>query len=216
VVGLAINTANSVFVGNDYAIERKLTALQETYHINDGSGNLLAYVKRSGLDFTFETSEGSRIGEIHGVEGARRADEATALFDFQVLDAEGKLVATIKEIATPHPRTGFLKTAAWNFDFSWSVEGPAGEDLARIERAPMTKSLQTPNGVTIAEFHRKVPALHQNCAVHITNPVIDQYLVLACLFAHPPTERLIRRPELETFGGVRRELRPREAEDYQP
>jgi uncharacterized protein YxjI len=52
-VGFAISTANSFLVGNNYAIQRKLAALQETYHVNDASGNVLAYVKRSGLDLIY-------------------------------------------------------------------------------------------------------------------------------------------------------------------
>ena len=49
VMGLAIDTANSIFVGNNYAIERKLPALREGCHINGGSGNLLSHVKRCRL-----------------------------------------------------------------------------------------------------------------------------------------------------------------------
>jgi hypothetical protein len=115
------------------------------------------------------------------------------------------LVAAIKQKAYPHQRTGFLKGAAWNFDFLWCVEGPAGEDIARIKRKGETQSfsapsaritsIETPSGTVIAEFQRKALSMHQNCRVQIMNPAMDPYLVLSSLFAHPTFQDTVYRGE---------------------
>lgn len=141
--------------------------------------------------------DGSLIGEINGVQTNRKLTEYDELYNFQILNAQGELLASVIEKGYPHQRTGFLKGAAWNFDFSWYVEGPSGEDLARLKRQrgmqdpsmPIT-SLETPSGTVIAQFERKALSIHNKCTVHIVNPVMDAYLVLASLFAHQPVHRV--------------------------
>lgn len=194
-----------LLTGNVFAIEKKMVALADTFQVNDESGNLLVTVTRNGLNFTFDDAKGAQIGEVRGSQINRKLSDHDELYEFQVLDSQGKLIAVIKQKAYPHERTGFLKGAAWNFDFSWCVEGPTGEDVARIKRkgetqsfsapsAPIT-SIEKPSGTVIAEFQRKALSMHQNCKVQIVNPTMDPYLVLASLFAHPTNENTIYRGE---------------------
>jgi uncharacterized protein YxjI len=190
-----------MLTGTHFAIEKKVVALADTFQVNDESGNLLVTVTRNELNFTFNDANGAQIGEIRGSQPNRKLPDHDELYEFQVLDEQGKLIAAIKQKAYPHERTGFLKGAAWNFDFSWCVEGPAGEDMARIKRKGETKSfsapsvritsVEIPSGTLIAEFQRKALSIHQNCTVQIVNPMMDPYLVLASLFAHPTTQNTI-------------------------
>jgi hypothetical protein len=184
----------STLTGTVFTIEKKLAAFGDTYQISDASGNLLATVKKDGLSFTFETSNGAKIGEIFGSQPNNTLPDYREIYDFHILDDKGAVLAKVKLKAFPHQRTDFLRNAAWNFDYSWSVEGPAGEELAKIKRpgditdaSVAIDSIESASGEVVAKFERKALSLRQNCRVEILDPRISPYLVLAALFAHPPS-----------------------------
>lgn len=185
-------SALSALTETVFKIEQKLVTGDE-YQISDPSGSLLANVRRSGLNFTFDTADGVRIGEIQGNQTDIKLPEYTLLYEFQILDEKSALLAKVKLKAFPHQRTGFLKNAAWSFDYSWSLEGPAGKDLARINRGGVSDSLapiasiELTSGTVIARFDRKALSHRSNCTVQILDPSMSVFLVLATLFANPPS-----------------------------
>ena len=62
--------SGAVFVGTEYIIDQKIVALRDTFGIKDRNVVLLAYVKKKivswGLQFYFETHEGTRLSEMRG------------------------------------------------------------------------------------------------------------------------------------------------------
>jgi hypothetical protein len=198
-----------LLAGTSFVVEKKLAALADTFQVNDESGSLLAAVTRDGLNFVFVEANGARMGEIRGARTDRTLPDYDELYEFQVLNEQGQLIGAVKAKAYRHQRTGFLKNAAWNFDHSWCVEGPGGEDLARIKPlggvafpSVQASSIETPSGTVIAEVQRKALSIHQNCTLHILDPIMDPYLVLASLFAHPTKRETGGRPRgasVETY-----------------
>jgi uncharacterized protein YxjI len=159
-----------VFAGTEYVIEQKILAVRDTYGIKDRNGRLLAYVKKQivsfGPKFWFETSEGIRVGEIHGKVLAIRPT-------FEIYDQQGRVLAVVK------------KKIIKLLGSEWWMEDPFGQEIARVNGNIVAHDymIQTPSKVPIAQIHKKWVSVRDSYAVQIVKPVIASYLILAYAIA---------------------------------
>lgn len=132
--------------------------------------------------YNLETPDGVRIGELRG-SGALIPNRPY----LEIKDENSTDVAIIVMRVAKKTGGGFFSTGIT----TWSLETPAGEELARIIWGKENRdwTVVTPEGVTIAEVQRlepQDPAYQTSHEVKILNPTIDSYLILATFFATPP------------------------------
>src|SRR6266568_2639013 len=108
-----------LFSGNGYTIEQKILALRDTFGIKDRGGNQLAYVKKQlvsfGPKFWYESTNGEKLGEIHGKVLAIRPT-------FEIYNSQGQLVAQVKK--------KILKLIGE----AWWMENSSGQEIAQIHK----------------------------------------------------------------------------------
>ncbi len=165
-----------LFSGNGYIIEQKILALRDTFGIKDQSGNQLAYVKKQlvsfGPKFWYESTDGQRLGEIHGKILALRPT-------FEIYDAQGQLQAQVK------------KKIMKLIGEEWWMENASGQEIARIKGNVWEHDyrIQDPSGQMIAQIHKKWISVRDSYCVEILNPSFDPYLVLSYAIAMDNTEK---------------------------
>jgi uncharacterized protein YxjI len=164
-----IATTSPVFSGKEYVIEQKIAALRDTFGIKDRNGNLLAYVKKKlvswGPQFSFETPEGTKIGEMRG-------KVVTVRPTFEIYDQQG-LVAVV--------RKKLLKVIG----SEWWLEDSTGKEIGRI-KGNITEhefSIQSPSSGLVAQIHKKWVSIRDAYAVELQSQEIDPYIILAYAIA---------------------------------
>jgi uncharacterized protein YxjI len=164
-----IASTNAVFSGREYVIEQKIAALRDTFGIKDRNGNLLAYVKKKlvswGPQFSIETPEGTKIGEMRG-------KVLTVRPTFEIYVQQG-LVAVV--------RKKLLKVIG----SEWWLEDSTGKEIGRI-KGNITEhefSILSPSGGQVAQIHKKWVSIRDAYAVEVQSQEIDPYLILAYAIA---------------------------------
>src|SRR2546429_6297036 len=128
--------------GNEYTIEQKILALRDTFGIKDRGGNLLAYVKKQmvsfGPTFWYESTNGEKLGEIHGKVLAIRPT-------FEIYNPQGQLVAQVKK--------KILKLIGE----AWWMENSSGQEIAKIKGNVWEHDyyIQDTSGQPTAPIHKK-------------------------------------------------------------
>jgi len=159
----------SVFSGAEYIIEQKIAALRDTFGIKDRNGNLLAYVKKKlvswGPQFSFETPDGTRLGEMRGKVVAVRPT-------FEIYDQQGLVAVVRKKV---------LKLLG----SEWWLEDSSGSEIGRVKGNIMEHefSIQSPSGTQIALIHKKWVSIRDSYGVEIQSRDIDPYVILAYVIA---------------------------------
>jgi uncharacterized protein YxjI len=158
-----------VFSGTEYIIEQKIAALRDTFGIKDRNGNLLAYVKRKivslGPQFQFETSDGTRLGEMRG-------KVLTVRPTFEIYDLQS-LVAVVK------------KKVLKLMGSEWWLETPPGSEVARV-KGNITEhefSIQSSSGTEIAQIHKKWVSMRDTYGIEIFSNELDPYIIIAYAIA---------------------------------
>jgi len=168
------------FSGNGYTIEQKILALRDTFGIKDRGGNLLAYVKKQlvsfGPKFWYESTNGERLGEIHGKVLAIRPT-------FEIYNSQGQLVAQVKK--------KILKLIGE----AWWMENSSGQEIAKIKGNVWEHDyhIQDTSGQPIAQIHKKWVSVRDSYNVEILNPAMDPYLVLSYAISLDNTEKREKR-----------------------
>jgi uncharacterized protein YxjI len=169
-----INVASPVFSGREYIIEQKIAALRDTFGIKDRDGNLLAYVRKRlvswGPQFFFETTDGTRLGEMRG-------KVLTVRPTFEIYDQQG-LVAVVK------------KKVLKLLGSEWWLENSSGTEIGRI-KGNITEhefSIQSPTGGLVAQIHKKWVSIRDSYGVEIQSPEIEPYIILAYVIAMDHTQ----------------------------
>ena len=171
--------SSSVFSGTDYIIEQKLVSLRDTYGIKDRNGNLLAYVKKQivsfGPKFWYETSDGTRLGEIHG-------KVLTIRPTFEIYDQQGRLVAAVK------------KKIIKLIGSEWWMEDPSGNEIARIKGNVVAHdyTIEAPSKTPIAQVHKKWVSVRDSYAIQILNPTLTPYQIVSYVIAMDHVEHKYR------------------------
>jgi len=162
-------TGGAIFLGNEYIIEQKIVAMRDTFGIKDRNGNLLAYVKKKivswGPQFWFETSDGTRLGEMHG-------KVLTVRPTFEIYDTQG-LVAVVKK--------KILKLLG----SEWWLEDNTGREIARI-KGNITEhdfKVQSPTGSEIAIVHKKWVSVRDSYGIEIVSQELKPYVIVAYVIA---------------------------------
>jgi len=157
------------FSGKEYIIEQKIAALRDTFGVKDRNGNLLAYVKKKlvswGPQFSFETPDGARLGEMRG-------KVLTVRPTFEIYDQQG-LIAVVK------------KKVMKLIGSEWWLEDSTGREIGRI-KGNVTEhefSIQSPTGGEVAQIHKKWVSLRDSYGVEIQNEEISPYVILAYAIA---------------------------------
>ena len=165
-----------LFSGNGYTIEQKILALRDTFGIKDRSGNQLAYVKKQlvsfGPKFWYESTNGEKLGEIHGKVLAIRPT-------FEIYNSQGQLVAQVKK--------KILKLIGE----AWWMENSSGQEIAKIKGNVWEHDyyIQDTSGQPIAQIHKKWVSVRDSYNVEILNPAMDPYLVLSYAISLDNTEK---------------------------
>src|SRR5436190_13869826 len=164
------------FSGNSYIIEQKILALRDTFGIKDRGGNQLAYVKKQlvsfGPKFWYESTNGEKLGEIHGKVLAIRPT-------FEIYNSQGQLVAQVKK--------KILKLIGE----AWWMENSSGQEIAKIKGNVWEHDyyIQDTSGQPIAQIHKKWVSVRDSYNVEILNPAMDPYLVLSYAISLDNTEK---------------------------
>ncbi|OLB72284.1 hypothetical protein AUI06_01745 [archaeon 13_2_20CM_2_52_21] len=165
-----------LFSGNGYTIEQKILALRDTFGIKDRGGNQLAYVKKQlvsfGPKFWYESTNGEKLGEIHGKVLAIRPT-------FEIYNSQGQLVAQVKK--------KILKLIGE----AWWMENSSGQEIAKIKGNVWEHDyyIQDTSGQPIAQIHKKWVSVRDSYNVEILNPAMDPYLVLSYAISLDNTEK---------------------------
>ena len=164
-----IASTNAVFSGREYVIEQKIAALRDTFGIKDRNGNLLAYVKKKlvswGPQFSIETPEGTKIGEMRG-------KVLTVRPIFEIYGQQG-LVAVV--------RKKLLKVIG----SEWWLEDSTGKEIGRI-KGNITEhefSIQSPSGAQIAQINKKWVSIRDSYNVEVLSEEIDPFVIVAYAIA---------------------------------
>ena len=168
-----IQTTQSIvgtgFSGSEYIIEQKILAMRDTFAIKDRDGSLIAYAKRKivswGPQFWFESSDGSRFGEMRG-------KVLTVRPTFEIYDSQG-IVAVVKK--------KILKLLG----SEWWLEDNSGREIARV-KGNITEhdfTVQSPSGSQIAQVHKKWISIRDSYGIEITNHDIAPYIIVAYVIA---------------------------------
>ncbi len=165
-----------LFSGNGYTIEQKILALRDTFGIKDRGGNQLAYVKKQlvsfGPKFWYESTNGEKLGEIHG-------KVLTIRPTFEIYNSQGQLVAQVK------------KKIMKLFGEAWWMENSSGQEIAKIKGNVWEHDyyIQDTSGQPIAQIHKKWVSIRDSYNVEILNPAMDPYLVLSYAISLDNTEK---------------------------
>ena len=165
-----------LFSGNGYTIEQKILALRDTFGIKDRGGNQLAYVKKQlvsfGPKFWYESTNGEKLGEIHGKVLAIRPT-------FEIYNSQGQLVAQVKK--------KILKLIGE----AWWMENSSGQEIAKIKGNVWEHDyyIQDTSGQPIAQIHKKWVSVRDSYNVEILNSAMDPYLVLSYAISLDNTEK---------------------------
>ena len=159
----------SPLTSNEYIIEQKLAALRDTFGLKDRNGNLLAYVKKKivswGPQFSFETPDGHRFGEMRGKVLAVRPT-------FEIYDMQS-LVGVVK------------KKVLKLLGSEWWLEDRSGTEMARI-KGNITEhdfTIQSPTGSTVAQVHKKWVSIRDSYGVEILTKDLTPYIIIAYVIA---------------------------------
>ena len=165
-----------LFSGNGYTIEQKILALRDTFGIKDPNGNQLAYVKKQfvsfGPKFWFESTNGQKLGEIHGkILTIRPA--------FEIYDAQGRMIAQVKK--------KLMKLIGQE----WWMENSSGQEIAKVKGNVLAHDyyIQDMSGQPIAQIHKKWVSVRDAYNVEILNPSFDPYLALAYAISMDHTQK---------------------------
>jgi len=163
------STAGTGFTGSEYIIEQKILAMRDTFGIKDRDGNLIAYAKRKivswGPQFWFESSDGSRLGEMRG-------KVLTVRPTFEIYDSQG-LVAVVKK--------KMLKLLG----SEWWLEDNSGIAIARIKGNIVEHDfiIQSSSGSQIAQVHKKWISVRDSYGIEIFSHDIAPYIIVAYVIA---------------------------------
>jgi len=165
---------NSPFTGKEYIVEQKIAAMRETFGVKDRNNNLLAYVKKKlvswGPQFDFETSSGTKFGEMRGKVVAVRPT-------FEIYDDQG-LVAVVKKKILKLLRS------------EWWLENSTGTEIAKIKGNITAHefSIQSPSGAPVALIHKKWVSIRDAYGIEIQNQEIDPFVIIAYVIAMDHTQ----------------------------
>ncbi len=165
-----------LFSGNGYTIEQKILALRDTFGIKDRGGNQLAYVKKQlvsfGPKFWYESTNGEKLGEIHGKVLAIRPT-------FEIYDAQGQLVAQVK------------KKIMKLFGEAWWMENASGQEIAKMKGNIWEHdyNIQDMSGQPIAQIHKKWVSVRDSYCIEILNTSIDPYMIISYAISLDHTEK---------------------------
>jgi len=160
----------TVFAGSQYIIEQKIVALRNTFGIKNRNGDLLAYVKKQivsfGPKFWFETPDGTKLGEVHGLM-------LTVRPTFEIYDAQGTILAIVQK--------KILKILG----SEWWLEDTAGQEIARIKGNIVQHNfvIQSPTGTQIAKIHKKWVTVRGSYGIDIFTRDVDPYIIIAYAIA---------------------------------
>lgn len=164
------------FSSNGYIIEQRILALRDTFGIKDQAGNQIAYVKKQlvsfGPKFWYESTDGRRLGEIHGKVVAIRPT-------FEIYDAEGQLRAQVK------------KKIVKLIGSEWWMEDASGQEIARIQGNLWEHDyyIQEPSGSAVAQIHKRWVSVRDSYNVEMLNPTFDPYLAISYAIAMDHAEK---------------------------
>jgi uncharacterized protein YxjI len=174
--------------GNEYIIEQKIVALQETLGIKDRNGNLLAYAKKKlvswGPQFVFETPDGTGFGEMRG-------KVLTVRPTFEIYNKQGLVAVVRKKI---------LKLLG----SEWWLEDSSGKEIGRI-KGNITQhdfSILSPSGNQVAQVHKKWVSVRDAYGVEIQSQEIDPYVIIAYVIAMDNTQFKLNSGVGVSFGGI--------------
>lgn len=160
----------SMLENREFIVDQRLLSVRNTYVVKDKLGQQLGFIKQEfvswGPRFWLEDNTGMHLGEIDG-------KVITMHNEYEIKDKDGQTVAKVKK--------KILKL----FGSEWWMEGPNGNELARIKGNIVhhTYDMIAPDKAVIARVHLNWVTIRDEYCIEIVKQDFNPLLVLGYAIA---------------------------------